>query len=437
MKKLLQVTILLGGMILWLPSKSEIQSTEKIALPSPLTLEFVLDLPARLSPSFMQQQAALLQAQAARAQLRANDGVELNLEGRIGQREFSDQQQDYHRAAIHLGVPLFDFGRTAQANQAWLLSEQAQQSRLELVEKQFRLLLMRAFFNVLLADVQYRVDNEAMAIAYVTLDKVREDHTLGRASDLTLLENEAAYQKSFVKRQAALVDLRRSRMLLANAMGYPDAVISQLAVPNLKPWTKDLAQVEDYIQQALNNNPELQAAKQQLNASDYLIKSAQAGTRPVVRADAWVGQLSSYPELREGTWHAELSLVMPLYDSGLTKSKVDNQRAQRQQAFAELMATEQRVREQVANLYFQLAMLKVEQDDVKATQAFADINLDYKRGLYENELQSDLGDAMVRISQAHYDTLAFEFKQALLWAQMQVLVGENNQAPKQESGVTP
>lgn len=437
MKSLVYILAVFGSFTLWLPSYSVAQSNSTSALPTPLTLEFVLDLPTRLSPIFMQQQASVLQAQSTQAQLRAKDGIELNLQGRLGQREFSDEQQDYNRAALHLGVPIFDFGRTSQANQAWLLTEQAQQQRLVSVEKQFRLLLMRHFFNVLLADVQYRVDNEAMAIAYVTLDKVREDHALGRASDFALLENEAAYQKSFVKRQAALVDLRRSRMLLANAMGYPDAVISQLAIPDLKPWRKELTQVEDYIQQALLSNAELQAAKQQVSASEYLIKSAQAGLRPTVRADAWVGQLSSHPELREGAWHAELSLVMPLYDSGLTKSQVSKERAQRQQAQADLMATEQRVREQVTNLYFQLALLKVEQDEVKATQAFADINLDYKRGLYENELQSDLGDAMVRTSQAHYDALAFEFKQALLWAQMQALLGEAVQAPKQHSGVTP
>ena len=80
------------------------------------------------------------------------------------------------------------------------------------------------------------------------------------------------------------------------------------------------------------------------------------------------------------------------------------------------------------NLYFDLELLAVEKQAVAASQTAADFNLDYKRALYENEQQTDLGDAMVRISQTHYDTLSFNLNSALLWAKMQALTGVENLA---------
>ncbi|MBE0493615.1 MAG: TolC family protein [Thiomicrospira sp.] len=399
---------------------------EQEPLPTPLTLDYVLDLPTSMSPEVMRQQARLLQAQGHRAELNAQDRVQFDLQARLGKREFMGEGQDYNMAALHMGLPLYDFGRTANQDQAWLWDTKARQYQLQAIEKQFRLDLMQAYFNVLLADIHYRVENEAMAIAYVTLDKVQENHEIGRESDANLYASEESYQKAFVKRQQAQANLRRSRMLLANAMGRSDAVISRVSLPDWSNLPEKLLKVEDYLALALDHNPQVLAMKQAFEASGYRVEGARAGKRPEIRADAWIGQLSSYPDVREGHYHAEVSINVPLYDGGLTKSRVDRERAQRQQIQANLYQAQQQIREQVTNLYFELSLLDVEKQAVQAGQTFADFNLDYKRAIYENELQADLGDAMVRISQAHYDALAFDLKRALLWAKMQALTGQDD-----------
>ena len=392
-------------------------------IPSPLTLEYVLSLPAEMNPAFMRQQGQWLQAQAQQAQTRAEESWVLGVRGRVGQREYANRTEDYHYAALYLGVPLFDFGRTSNADQAWLSDIEANQHAMQHLQNQFKLLLMQAYFNVLLADLQYRVDNEAMAIAYVDLDKIRENHALARVSDAQLSESELIYQRAFLKRQRAQSDLRRSRMLLANAMGKPELVISQLALPKPADWPETLLPVERYLAQAVESNVEVLAAKQRVEANQYRIESAQAGYYPTVKAEAWAGHLSNYPEIREGNWHAQLSMEFALYDGGLTKAKTDQARAKRHQSLADQRAVELNLRDQVTNLYFELNLLRTEAEQVKVGQVSADMNLDYKRALYENEQQADLGDAMVRMSQAVYDALAFDLKQTLYWTQMQTLLG--------------
>lgn len=418
--------------LIYLITTANTQAQALEPLPTPLTLEYVLNLPAKMNPDFMRHQARILQAQAQQSEANAQDNLNFNLKGRLGKREFQGENQNFNLAALHVGLPLYDFGRTESNEQAWLLDVRANEYRLKSVENQFRLNLMRAYFNVLLADMRYRVENEAMVTTYVRLDKIREAHKLGQVSDVKLYESQENYQKAFVKRQKAKADLRRSPMLLANAMGYSDSDIPDLKLPELTNSPETLLDIKYYLNLALNNNPDILAAKQAYDASQHRVESAQAGEHPVIRADAWVGQLSSYPEVREGHWQAEVSINVPLFDGGLIKSKVDRERAQRQEVRADIYETEQQIREQLTNLYFQLELLTAENEAVEVSQTAAEYNLDYKRALYENEVQTTLGNAMVQISQTQYDALAFKFKKALLWAQMQALTGVQDLASQQK-----
>lgn len=407
-----------------LVSSSLLAAEQKLEpVPEPLTLEYVLSLPSSMSPEFVRQQAMQMQSEASKKLVDAEDGLELNLLGRLGKREFKEESQDFNIAAIHLGVPLFDFGRTSNNRQAWWLQSQSQETQKQLIERQYKIKLTQAFFNVLLADLQYRVDNEAMAVAYVEVDDLREKHELNRVSDTDLYEYELRYQKAFLKRQKSQTKLRHSRMQLANLMGRNDITINELSLPPRPALPKKLLQLEDYLNLALENNKQLAAARQSLDAAGYRIKQARSSNKPTIRADVFVGHLSDYPKEREGTWEAGISLKMPLYDSGISKSKVDLEQAKRQQAQADLLSFEQQVREQVMNLYFELSTLETEQEGVKTLQTFADYNFEYRSALYENEMAAVLGDALVLVSQSDFEALAFDLKKVLLWRQMELATG--------------
>lgn len=77
----------------------------------------------------------------------------------------------------------------------------------------------------------------------------------------------------------------------------------------------------------------------------------------------------------------------------------------------------------MADIYFKLKLLATEKKVHYAFGDYADLYLDYSRALYENESRTDLGDSFVRLSQANYNMVAFEFKQALLWMELDYLLG--------------
>lgn len=408
-----------------LPADNQAASQKVSELPSPLNLSALLSVSQEASPEVLSQLSKYESSLASLNQTRAASGLKLNLEGRLTWREFAKQEQDHHRLALHLGKELYDFGKTAEKESAQALIRDAQNLLLTPTENRFRMALLKSYLDVLLADFTYRVHNEDMAVAYVGLDKARDKHAVNRISDVDLLKLESKYQQILVKRSQAEYRQRETRASLANLAGQPENLPDKLKMPRFKFLkTSKLETLEYYQTSALANNVALQSLKMQLKASQHTLKSAQAGNMPVIRLDAWGGQLTSHPEIREGSWRIDLGMKVPLYDGGETASKTSAAKASMHDLRAKIALTEQNLRNQVANVYFQLKLAKAERKQNMAFGDFADLYLDYSRGLYENEMATDLGDAMVRLSESNLQTLKQRFQEVLNWAQLDYLTGQ-------------
>jgi len=397
------------------------------SLPNPLDLNTLLKSYAQTSPDIALQMANIDYAKANIDGNQVSNNWQANIEGRLGRRDFKEESQAHNLLALHVGKVLYDFDRSQSQLESDQLLLGQQTEMLNMVENKQRLNVVKAYLNVLLADFQYRIDNENMAIDYVSFDKIKDRHSVGQLSDVDLLLGEQKYQKALVKRQQAEQTQLQTRIELANVIGLPDARPDELKFPNLKGFdsrTKQTFKLEDIQNQVLQNNPQLKALKQAQQAQIYALQNAKNTSKPTIRADAWVGQLSSYPELREGNWSAEISLDVPLFDGGAKSSAMGKVQANLSKVKAETQQLEQALRTHVADIYFKLKMLDAEKKQHKIFGDYADLYLDYSRALYENESSTDLGDSMVRLSEANYEMVAWQFKQALLWLQLDYLQGK-------------
>lgn len=397
------------------------------SLPNPLDLETVLASFAHSSPEIAMQQANIDLAKASLEGNQVDNSWQANIEGRLGRREFDEENQPHNLLALHVGKVLYDFDRTETQRQADQTLLEQQTDLLKMFENKQRLNAIKAYLNVLLADFQFRIDDEGMAIEYVGYDKVQDRHALGQLSDVDLLEAEQSYQNALVKRMQAEQMQLQTRIELANVLGLPNARPDELRFPELKSFNSrsvkslDLQKLQNQVMQT---NPQLVALKQAQQAQLFMAENAQKTSAPSVRADAWVGSLSSYPELREGSWKATISLDVPLYDGGAKSSAIAKAQADLNKLKAQSQQIEQSLRTQVNEIYFQLKLLDAEKRQHQVFGDYADLYLDYSRALYENESATDLGDAMVRLSEANYRMVAWRFKQALLWLQLDYLLGK-------------
>ncbi|BBP46215.1 hypothetical protein THMIRHAS_15880 [Thiosulfatimonas sediminis] len=396
------------------------------ALPNPLTLGYLLnDFPLHSAlASINQAQSGVIQAEAG--VLAKQNLAMLDIEGRLSRREFNNEAQNNHLLALHFGKVLYDGDATRLQQKALMGMADAEQMRFVAELERHKIQVMQAFFNAILADFQFRIDNEAMAIEYIAFDKMKDRHSLGRVSDVDLLEAESNYQQALLARSRAEQNLLKMRLLLANTLGYADARPDKLQFPNLAVYAQRDAKTLNLeaLQQSVADHPQLRALKQQWVAQQQKVATARSSNRPTIRADAWAGQLSSYPELREGNWRADLSLHLPLYDSGLQQAQIEKEQATLNLYQAQYDDLARQLREQITDLYFQIQLLKTEQKKHALFGDYADLYLDYSRALYENETATDLGDSMVRLSEANFNMTEWQFKQALLWAQLDFLQGK-------------
>jgi hypothetical protein len=241
----------------------------------------------------------------------------------------------------------------ARRDQAWslLVSPLAAQ----------RLEIMQRFFDVLLAELRYAEDNEAMAVAYVQLDRASVRAELGQVSPIRVAELEVAYQRIRLRRTASAAAQRMTRALLAQAMGSSGTLPRDLRDPKLPP-------------------------------------------SPTAGADT-------------------LADPGPMVDRALAENRWLRQRiADADEDERDLL--QMALRTEVLELSTRLGLLAVAADEALSVANWRDLALDESRTLYEMEAAADLGYSMSRQTEARRREAEVRYCQVLTRAQLDALQGQ-------------
>lgn len=411
-------------------------------LPQPLTLEQALALVEAEHPAMQEARAAQWAAQAAQQSSEAEDDLSLSLEARARWVQPPETQGDDtiedHKGSLFLRKPLYDFGRSSALQQAARSEAQAMAVRYQSQRDQHRLAIMRAFFDVLLADQENFRDNEAMAVAFITLDRLRNRQELGQSSDIEVLEQESHYQSVRYQVLQSESRQRTTRSLLANLLNHPGDLPSELVTPSFNHADWPLPEYERLLELAQQHNPSLQTLQLQLQGAERRIAAAHSGKLP--RLD---GELETSTYSRElgsnDRWRAGVTLSVPIYNGGRVDSAVAAAQAEVMRLRSKLMLARQELRQALLEQWFSLQRLALQREQARSELDYRELYLDRSRANYEMEVQADLGDAMVRLSDAQlalfkndFDTsLAWERLRALTGVELEQLMGAVEQAPQE------
>jgi len=402
-------------------------------LPEPLTLQAAL---AALAPDHPDLARAEADSALARAELDAADaryGLSARLEAEARYIDPSplapDPGHDDSRAALELRKRLHDFGQTAalQAAGGALVGSRAERARAALQAR--RLEVMARFFDVLLADLAFRVQDEAMAIAYVRLDRARDRRELGQMSDIEVLELETRYQEVREARFAAQARQRVTRVRLAEALGRPGALSSVLVEPDLSGvLARPVPEIPAVVAEVTADSPELRALRSELAAAEARRQAAMAGGRPVLS-----GQVGAYEYSRDfgsrDRWRAGIILEWPLYSGGRRQAATAAAQAEYDRLLAELRARESELRARVTELVERLTVLRAARDAARTRSDYRELYLDRSRALYEMEVATDLGDSMVLSTEARLRQAEADYAYWLAWAELDALRGRLGEEP--------
>ncbi len=395
-------------------------------MPQPLTLEAALSMVEGQHPSLAIARADLAAAQARLQESEASTGVKAGIEGRLRWVEPAesapDAGRDDHRARLYVSKRLYDSGQSAARRSSALATIQGSEFTYVDAHAQQRIEVMARYFDVLLADLEYARDNEALAVGYVGLDRLRNDYELGRVSDIDLLQKEDEYQALRYQWQMSGNRQRSTRARLAIALNRPGELPADLVSPELPALQRVLPDYELLRDKAMSDNPRVQALRRQLEGARYSIQAAEAQSG--ITVDAEVEALEYSREFASSDqWRAGVVVHVPLFDSGQGDARVAYAQAQRQRLAAQLQQAEQEVAQEVLELWLELGTLQARLEQVRVGEDYRDLYLDRSRAEYEMELKSDLGDAMVRLSEAQLYSAQVRFEAALAWERLDALIG--------------
>ncbi len=395
-------------------------------LPHPLSLEHVLSLSDEPSAAILEAGANLELSEAERDLALAMNGINVGFRGRLKLRQPQFDTSSYsrhdHRAGLVMSKRLYDFGRSEHHLAA--AKAAGESARHEMLEaRQYRRIeLMNAFFAVILADLEFARENEAMAGGFIRFDRARQRAALGQTSDVEVLRLEVEYEKIRTRRFSAENAQRASRSRLALELNRPGDLPQDLLRPELGGLKRSVPEFEELESTVLANNAGLRKSRAKLAAARARIGAAKAQDNPSIN-----GEISAGIQSRESSSanyvSGALVLEVPLATGGRVEAGIRRREAEYTRARAQLLRDELAVRQLLLETWLELGALHNALRDGRVTEDYREIYLDRSRALYELNVRSDLGNAMVETSQARLETARSEFALAVAWATIDALAG--------------
>ncbi|MFO7953571.1 TolC family protein [Thioalkalivibrio sp.] len=431
--------LLLAGLLAWpLAGAAIAQDGDSAAdtgpLPDPMRVDDALDRVDALHPRVRQARAEREQARAELEATRAERDatVDARLEARWIEPndQIEDRSRNDSRAAIVARKLLSDFGQSHARESAGEQRLDAARQREELAHARHRIHVLERYFDVLLADLAFARDTEAMAAAYVSKERAEERNQLDQVSDIEVFRLESEYQNLRVQRTRAQQSQARTRAALAEALNRPDRRVRTVLAPMLPLELPELPDLDTLLSELDNTSPRLLAERRQVEAASREVAASRTERRPRL-----------YAEAESGWWHRDLGggdrnpfaaglvLEIPLYEGRRHDSRVGQAVAARHHAEAELGQARIEARNRLRELHDEIRALQTQRDEAAWRMDYRELYIDRARYLYDIEDQADLGDSMVQQSAAAHFNASTEFQLALAYERLALLSGRDDLSP--------
>ncbi len=394
------------------------------ALPNPLKLDQAIKISAKKN-LFQQQQ----QLNIDHTQLQLNDlnnlyGTEATLDLELASRSNYSAASNNSHAFVYLKKTLFD--QQIEINKSAQLSNIANAiSTLEQIQHDKTLDIMRGFFDVVLADMTYETALEKLAMAAIREGRVKDDYDVKDASEVELLEKQTHTQVSQIERIKAESAQIKTRAKLAQLLDIdyanrPDDVVK----PDYRQlFKKEIFEFEHY-QQALNNNLKLKQLQQSLTAIKAQISQEKDNLGIVLSSNARLGD-QAYQREKNGHWRVGLNLSMPFGTDTKQTNKISKLQLNARQKQLEIEQYQQTIEATALDYYLALKSLRQIHKALLIELDYRDLYLEKARANYEMEIKSDIGHAMVNVTDSERKLAENEFNYVITLKQLHHLIGEN------------
>lgn len=316
-----------------------------------------------------------------------------------------------HSNTLTATLPIYNGGKISgtikKAKAGYLYSEQGVQK----AYNDMRSTVTNGYFDMLQADNMQKLGRESVDRLADHLKNVEAQYEVGVVAKVDVLRSQvelANAKQSLIKAENAY---QIAEANLNKIVGLP--MDTQLKLDNIlvyTPYENDMQYCLDY---AAMHRPELEQAKQNVEAAKGALRVAISGHMPQVAASAsqnWND--SNWPGDENGNWGVGVQVTMNIFDSGVTTSKIHGAEADLAKAHETYRDTVDAVNLDVRSNYLNLreAEKRIDTTKLAVSQAEEDYRiaqLRYMNGVGTNtdvlDAQVALTDAKTNYLQAMYD----------------------------------
>jgi len=225
---------------------------------------------------------------------------------------------------ITLSQDVFDFGKTNTQVNIQKLNLDSSKSDLENMIELIILNVKASYYGLLKAQRNRDVGEETVKQYQQHLEQAKGFYEVGTKPKYDAIKAEVDLSNARLNLIKLENSLKIAKVTLNNAMGVPEA--PEYTIEDNLSFQKYEATLEDSIEKAYKNRPDLQSIIAQKKAAEESIVLSKKGYYPILTGNAaynWLGE--DYP-MGHG-WNAGVGVSFPIFSGFLTKYQVDESTA--------------------------------------------------------------------------------------------------------------
>lgn len=309
--------------------------------------------------------------------------------------------QNSHTNSINATIPIYTGGQLsgtiqqAKANyKSYLVGEQR-------AYNEMRSTVTNGYYDMLQADNVQKLNRESVTQLADHLKNVQAQYAVGVVAKVDVLRSEVELANA----QQSLIQAENSYQIaeanLNKIVGLPmDTTLKLQDRLEYTPYENDMAYCLAYAEK---NRPELEQAKQAVEAAKGALKVARSGYQPQVSASAsqsWSD--SNWPGDENGNWGVGIGVSMNIFDTGVTLSKIHGAEADLAKAEESYRDTNDSIMLEVRSDYLGLreAEKRINTTKVAVSKAEEDFHIAQVRYMAGVGTNTDVLDAQVALTTA-------------------------------------
>lgn len=318
-----------------------------------------------------------------------------------------------HANGISASLPIYTGGQLEGAAQSARANYKYSEQALQQSYNQLRGDVVNGYYGLMQAGDAQRLCQESVTRLAEHLKNVQAQYDVGVVAKVDVLRS----QVEVANAQQRLIKAENARAIaeanLNRLIGLPMSTELKL-VDSMQyvPYDNDLQYCLDY---AAIHRPELEMARQNVNAAKGSLRSAISGHMPKFYASAsqsWSD--SNWPGDENGNWGVGISASITIFDSGVTTSRIHGAEADLDRAKESLRDTQDAVDLDVRTNYLNMreAEKRISTTEVAVEQAQEDYHIAQVRYMAGVGTNTDVLDAQVALvdAQNNYLTAKYDYQ---------------------------